>query len=172
MTVGKKERIIWISLVTVIFAMFMIAMLKYQAALTSVTQRAANLEQEKTVWSQEEVSLKEKISELTAQTEIYARQISAFPDSSTIEYRLKQQGFEGSVQDIVANLIKHPELIPYEGVLGGKMGFYNKDEIYVLTDQWVCAYFDDGHISGSLLLGYKINNGAISWEMMDSCLYD
>ncbi|AET67761.1 hypothetical protein Desor_2157 [Desulfosporosinus orientis DSM 765] len=161
--VGKKERIIWISLVTVILVIFVLAMV--------------NLEQEKTAWSQEEANLRGQISELTSETESvtesYTRQKSVFPGNNpNIKYGLEQQGFVGSVQDIVNDLIKHPELIPYEGVLGGKMGFYNKDEIYVLTDQWVCAYFNDGHIGGSLLLSYKINNGAIEWKVIDSRLFN
>lgn len=135
-----------------------------------------NWEQEKAAWSREEANLQVRIAELTSElavrTEGYARQVMAFPGNNPmIKLALAEQGFEGSVLDIVDDLIKHPELIPYEGVLGGKMGFYHKDEIYVLTDQWVCANFDDGHISGSLLLRYKINNGAISWDIIDSRLF-
>jgi len=73
-------------------------------------------------------------------------------------------------QDIINDLISHPELIPYDGVLGGKMGFYYPDEIRVLTDRWVLAGFDDGHINGYMLLSYSIDNGKISWKVIDSYL--
>jgi len=68
---------------------------------------------------------------------------------------------------IIADLLKHPELIPYEPVLGGEMGFF-KENTKVLSDRWVFAYFEDGHIYGYMLLGYSIENGIIKWEVIDS----
>lgn len=44
-------------------------------------------------------------------------------------------------------------MIPYAGVLGGKMHF-RTDEIIVLSHEWVFAPFDDGHTGGFLLLTY------------------
>jgi len=37
------------------------------------------------------------------------------------------------VQDIVSDLTKHGELIPYEGTLGGTMRFYD-EEIWILNN--------------------------------------
>lgn len=71
---------------------------------------------------------------------------------------------------IVADLLKHPELIPYEAVLGGVMSFY-KETTDVLSDRWVFAYFEDGHINGNMLLEYSVKNGVISWKVIDSYLY-
>lgn len=73
-------------------------------------------------------------------------------------------------KDIINDLIKHPELIPYDGVLGGTMGFYDPEGIQVLSDRWVFAGFDDGHINGYMLLRYSSNDGKISWEVIDSYL--
>ncbi|EHQ88640.1 hypothetical protein [Desulfosporosinus youngiae] len=115
--VGNRERILWISLVTVILAVLTLVLV--------------NGEREKAAWGREEANLQGRISELTselaARTERYTRQVVAFPGNNTnIMNSLAEQGFEGGVQDIVDDLIKHPELIPYEGVLGGRMGFWTR----------------------------------------------
>ena len=81
---------------------------------------------------------------------------------------LQRKGLKGDPQAITADLLKHPELIPYEGILGGTM-FFAKLEL--LTDQWVLAYFEDGHINGYMLLKYELSNGNIRWEVLDSYLF-
>ncbi|MDO8549123.1 MAG: hypothetical protein Q7S39_03085, partial [Ignavibacteria bacterium] len=53
--------------------------------------------------------------------------------------RLREKGLSNPVQDIVSDLTKHSELIPYEGKLGGTMRFYDR-EIWVLNNKWVFAY--------------------------------
>jgi len=81
---------------------------------------------------------------------------------------LKKKGLANPVQDIISNLMGHNELIPYKGVLGGTMGFYEKG-IRILTNKWVLAYFEDGHIGGYLLLEYKVSNdGTITWKRISS----
>lgn len=152
-SVSKRERIIWISLATVIVAISVLVVVKYQATLTLAKQKAADLEGEKAAWMQQEVN-------------------PVYPlNNPDIINGLKQQGFNGSIQDIIDDLVKHPELIPYAGVLGGKMGFYSPENICVLSDKWVYAGFDDGHINGYMLLAYSITNGTISWEVIDSYLF-
>ena len=85
--------------------------------------------------------------------------------------RLKKKGLKDPVKDIVADLMKHNELIPYEGVLGGTMGFRSESDIHVLTPKWVLASFDDGHILGHMLLEYKVSNdGKIFWKVVASYL--
>lgn len=170
--VSKRERIIWISLLTVIIAISVLVIVKYQTTLTLVNQRVTDFEGEKTTWIQSESNLTSQVSELKARTEKYSKLISTFPTNNPdIINGLKRQGFDGSVQDIINDLLKHNELIPYDGVLGGKMGFHSKENVYVLSDKWVYAYFDDGHINGYMLLSYSVNNGAISWKVIDSYLF-
>jgi hypothetical protein len=80
--------------------------------------------------------------------------------------RLKEKGLSNPVQDILSDLKNHRELIPYEGVLGGTMRFYDK-ESWILNDKWVFAYFEDGHIGGHMLLEYNVNeNGKINWKRL------
>jgi len=67
--------------------------------------------------------------------------------------------------------MKHNELIPYGGVLGGTMGFWSESDIHVLTLKWVFASFDDGHILEHMLLEYKVSDdGKISWKVLASYL--
>jgi hypothetical protein len=78
---------------------------------------------------------------------------------------------DNQVKDIVSDLMKHPELIPHKGVLGGTMGFYSEQNIKVLNSKWVLAQFEDGHIGGWMLLEYKVlKSGSISWKVIDSFL--
>ena len=66
-----------------------------------------------------------------------------------------------------ADLLSHPELIPYSGVLGGTMNFYNED-MTVIGDKWVMAYFEDGHIWWYALYTYTGDENNISWILLDS----
>lgn len=65
------------------------------------------------------------------------------------------------------DLINHPELIPYEGVLWGTMSFYEQ-EMNIIGDKWVMAYFEDGHIGGYALFTYTGDQNNISWILLDS----
>jgi hypothetical protein len=67
------------------------------------------------------------------------------------------------------DLIKRNDLIPYTGVLGGTMGFYDENSIHVLNYKWIYAYFEDGHIGGEILLEYNIlEDGRINWKVIDA----
>lgn len=69
------------------------------------------------------------------------------------------------------DLVERPELIPFEGTLGGTMGFYDPENIYVLSDKWVYARFEDGHIQGGMLLEYSLGpDGEISWQVLEARL--
>lgn len=60
------------------------------------------------------------------------------------------------------SLIEQPELISLDPVLGGKMEFR---QITVLTDQWVMAYYDDGHIQGKAIYEYHLQpNDSLTFE--------
>jgi hypothetical protein len=90
--------------------------------------------------------------------------------SDMVLIELKQLNFDGTPEDIIADLLKHPELIPYEAILGGQMGFSADSKL--LSHQWVFASFSDGHILGIMLLKYSIKDGKIDgWKVMDSYLY-
>ena len=64
-----------------------------------------------------------------------------------------------------------PELIPFDGVAGGAMGFHDPSDIRVLGRRWVVAGFDDGHNAGRMLLRYEVgSDGSIRWHVVDAYL--
>ena len=84
---------------------------------------------------------------------------------------MKKKGLKDPAADIIADLKQHRELIPYKGVLGGTMNFYDDSKIWILTKRWVLAYFEDGHIAGYLLLEYEVvQGGSIAWKTIASYL--
>lgn len=83
--------------------------------------------------------------------------------------RIEKKGYS-DYKNILKDLELHPELIPYEGVLGGTMHWWH-GESYLLNEKWVYGYFEDGHINGYALLEYKINDDkTITWVVLDSYL--
>lgn len=84
---------------------------------------------------------------------------------------LRREGLADPVTAVVRDLYAHPGLIPFPGVLGGTMSFYDTTQVYVLNDRWVYAYFEDGHISGYGLFQYTVgDSGRISWRVVDAFL--
>jgi hypothetical protein len=85
-------------------------------------------------------------------------------DAASIE-ELKQIGIEN--QNVLINdLLLHPELIPYEGTLGGNMNF---TEAFVLNNKWVYARFEDGHVQGFSLYEFWVEDDlSIEWELIDA----
>jgi hypothetical protein len=79
---------------------------------------------------------------------------------------LIKKGLRDPVNDLVQDLMKHNELIPCEGVLGGTPGFYDPDGIAVLSKDHVIADFDDGHVKGTIELAFAVSNGTISWRVI------
>jgi len=91
--------------------------------------------------------------------ELYSWEIESF----------KRKGLKDPIKDIISDLTRHRELIPYKGSLGGTMNFYSQSKIWILTSRWVLAYFEDGHNGGYLLLEYEVtNDGRIKWKTLAS----
>ena len=85
--------------------------------------------------------------------------------------RLRDRGLRDPVAALVANLQSHPELIPYPGIEGSKMGFHDTDRIRILTDRWAYAPFEDGHIGGEAIVEYSVAaGGAVSWKVVKARL--
>jgi hypothetical protein len=95
---------------------------------------------------------------------VRARQLT-FVDPGTLR-RFRLAGHADPALAIRDDLVRHPELIPYEGVLGGRMQFV-RDEIAILSGEWVYAPFEDGHVRGACLLAYDITRrGEITWRRL------
>jgi hypothetical protein len=69
---------------------------------------------------------------------------------------------------ILEDLKLHPELIPYDGVLGGTMQWSGPR---ILNSKWVYGEFCDGHVVGYAILEYEIKDDlSIEWENIDAFL--
>lgn len=94
-----------------------------------------------------------------------------FPMQRGYSDALRERGLKDPVPELIEDLQRHPEVIPHPGVLGGRMGFYDRDRIRVLNDSWVYAGFDDGHVVGDGIFGYQVApGGRISWRVVVSRL--
>jgi len=84
---------------------------------------------------------------------------------------MKRAGLKDRLKDIISDLKRHRELIPYEGSMGGTMNFYGRSKMWILTKKWALAYFEDGHNGGYLLLEYEVTKGGgINWKTLASYL--
>jgi len=76
---------------------------------------------------------------------------------------------EGSAE-IISDLARHPELIPFPGVEGGTMRFY-PSQCRVITPGWAYGYFEDGHVAGHGLFEYaKDRAGRFRWKRIAATL--
>lgn len=162
----KKERIIWIGSLTIFLAFSLFVVLQYQTKLRNTEQKKISLSDYNTQLQQQHRDYTTQVAELKG--EIENLKLANYDKTTMLE--LQRKGFTGQLKDIAADLKMHNVLIPYKGILGGTMGFYGDNDIHILTNRWVFANFQDGHISGYMLLRYDINNGSISWKVIDSYL--
>ncbi|MBW2039986.1 MAG: hypothetical protein JRI46_10435 [Deltaproteobacteria bacterium] len=147
---SSKERYFWIVLSAILLALVFVLSFQY-------------------------VRYKEGLQEAQKGEEALLKKLEALEGASLLRSwdvaRLKNKGLSNPVEDLAADLMQHRELIPFEGVLGGTVGFYSKKDIHVLTSRWVLASFEDGHVGGRMLLEYRISpGGKISWKVLSAYL--
>ena len=83
--------------------------------------------------------------------------------------QLRKLGLADPVPAIKADLAKQGKLLPYSGVLGGTMAFYDRDAMVLLPGQYVYAEADDGHYLVHALLRYAVQpGGKIQWKIVDA----
>ena len=81
---------------------------------------------------------------------------------------LIEEGLKDPINDLVHDLMNKNYLIPCEGSVGGKPGFYNPDRIAVLSKDHVIADYDDGHAEGTIELSFIVSKGTISWKVVQA----
>jgi hypothetical protein len=78
---------------------------------------------------------------------------------------LQRRGLKDPVMDLKSDLMSHPELIPYEGTMGGTMRFPTPSSIILLPGGYAHARFEDGHISGEAIFTFSVDmGGRIQWQ--------
>jgi hypothetical protein len=65
-------------------------------------------------------------------------------------------------KEFISNSLKEkPELIPLEAKVGGTMAFRN---VQVISENWVLATYDDGHIQGKTIYHFELHpNGELKF---------
>ena len=124
-------------------------------SITLLTRNLARAREDSSLWYEQMASLRQNQGMLLDDIETR---------------RLKKMGLRDPVSDLRRDLLAHPELIPYEGVLGGRMAFLEYSVI-LLSTRWAFAEFEDGHIQGRCLLTYEVApDGRISWKVLSAML--
>lgn len=89
---------------------------------------------------------------------------TSFLDALELD-ELERKGLRDPVMSLKSDLMSHPELIPYEGTMGGTMRFPRPASIILLPGGYAHARFEDGHMSGACLLEFTVRpGGAIQWK--------
>ncbi|NJW52635.1 hypothetical protein HC175_06850 [Salinimicrobium sp. CDJ15-91] len=71
-------------------------------------------------------------------------------------------------QYISEALKQQKQIIPMEAVLGGQMEFR---QVQVLTEDWVLAIYDDGHVQGKTIFEYELQkDGKLRFQEVASKL--
>jgi len=132
-----------------------------QSQLDELAAKNESLNLEVLKLQQENTSLNGKIAELEEVTKANGPVMS----EEIINQNLKEEGL--TVEDLKKALRERPDLINHKPVLGGTM-FFPEKGIRVLTDKWILAEFEDGHILGYALIEYQVKSGKISFRVIDS----
>jgi hypothetical protein len=83
--------------------------------------------------------------------------------------KLKKKGLANPGADIVYDLVKNRGFILPSAYLGRDVGFRFKSNVQILSSRWVLADFDDGEMSGKILLEYSVaSGGRISWRIVNT----
>lgn len=84
---------------------------------------------------------------------------------------LEAAGLTDPVNQLRSDLAAHSKMIPFPGVVGGTMGFYDREGIVLLPGRYVYAPADDGHILAHTVLRYDVTpGGKIAWKLLDAHL--
>lgn len=82
---------------------------------------------------------------------------------------LRRAGLTDPVNQLRSDLEAHGSLIPVKGVLGGKMGFYDRDGVVLLPGGYVYAPGEDGHNLVHVVLRYEVDaGGKIRWTLVEA----
>ena len=83
--------------------------------------------------------------------------------------QLKKLGLQDPVPALKSDLSTKGELLPFPGVLGGTMSFYDKEGMVFLPGGYVYAPGDDGHYLVHAVLRYGVEpGGKIHWKLLDA----
>ncbi len=78
----------------------------------------------------------------------------------------REQGPDAETQALAVALLRRPDLIPFEAPVGGVF-YFLEDSVQVLSDRYVYAACEDGHVMCHMLLAYERDGDEITFEVVD-----
>lgn len=96
-----------------------------------------------------ELTLQQKLNdslEQALETNYYANDYSVF-------FGKEFKDIEDPEEHIINALKQQKDLIPLKPVLGGNMEFR---DVQVISEDWVLAIYDDGHVQGKSIFAYEL----------------
>lgn len=96
--------------------------------------------------------------------------IRSQPGLSADERELyRKKGLANPQDDIIEDLGKREDLMPFKGIFGARPSFYKDVRMYVLNSKWVYASWDNGEHIGQQLFEYAVSDsGKIEWKLVDT----
>lgn len=126
---------------------------------------ACNENEGKTEYSQTQTDSLRNLLEEEKRTSDSLRTLSrgvTMDNPPQIYFEKEFREIEDPVSHVKNALQKQPEIISLDPVLGGNMEFR---QITVLTEEWVLAYYDDGHVQGKAIYEYRLlPNNSMEFE--------
>jgi hypothetical protein len=146
--------VVWVSA-----GMLVIFMLGGAAGKPAVREIVA-LRAENEALQKENTVLKARVEDL----------IRSQPGLSADERELyRGKGLANPQDDIVEDLGKREDLMPFKGIFGARPSFYKDVRMYVLNSKWVYATWDSGEHIGQQLFEYAVSDsGKIEWKRIDT----
>lgn len=78
----------------------------------------------------------------------------------------RTQTSDPATEALAVALLRRPDLIPFEAPVGGVF-YFLEDSVKVLSDRYVYAACEDGHVMCHMLLTYERNGDDVSFEVID-----
>jgi hypothetical protein len=135
----------------------------YDSNLVNCTMELDNLEKEIDETKREVTRLR---------SELHAVGLGRVSRASLLQEHIelyRKRGLRNPAQSIIADIMKHPELIPYEPAEGRPFRFSSRNEVHILSPNRVLAVFTNGTADGWMLLKYDVKeDGKITWKLLES----
>lgn len=168
-----RERLIWGIATTVLVALNLYLGQQWRTAgtvakaheqsKTELISSQAEAASQSAALRSEIATLKGEIERLRQQLQqAEARPIIAISDVYISD--LQSQGLKDPVSDVLADLQRRTDLLPFEATLGGQMRF----SPWLINRHWVIAGVGDGHRGGWAVLKYKVKDGQITWTLLEA----
>lgn len=73
---------------------------------------------------------------------------------------------DAATEALAVALLRRPDLIPFDAPVGGVF-YFLEDSVKVLSDRYVYAACEDGHVMCHMLLAYERNGADVSFQVID-----